>query len=1063
MACTPISVCFDGTNLQASGGSNTIQWQTQTTTTSTPSNEQECLACGGTPIIIPFIGYTGCNPPVCTFYTWTTYASGNTASQPSSWPLLVTDGTDTLIYNSLSQIPSCGNCVPPTLNYSVTNESCTGSNNGSINLTVNGTSTYSYQWMGPNGFHATTEDLNNLAPGTYNVTVTDVTNSTCTATASITINVGNPLPMPTITGSTTFCVGGSTTLSVATFSSYLWSNNATTQSIIVNTPGPYSVTVTDNNGCTGTASVNVTQSTSLSPQITGTLAICSGNSTFLDAGAGYASYLWSTNENTQTITVTSAGTYSVTVSDATGCTGTDQVSVVVSSNPQPNITGNTNICSGQTTVLNAGSGYSSYLWSTNAQTQTITVSTSGTYSVTVTNAAGCTGMASVNVSVTNVPSVNAGVDNSTCGSTITLNAISSGGSGLWSYIGPGSASFSDITNPNATVTASVLGTYQFIWTETFAQNCSNSDTVQIVFKPIPTSTFTATAIACSGQSSTIIYTGNATSGATFNWSWGGGTALPGTGIGPHTVSWNTPGTYTVSLTVTENGCASSPYTVQVVNPAGMTSTIQKTDILCYGQTTGSINLTVSGGTPPYSYQWSNGATVEDLINIGAGIYTVTITDAGGCTRVDGTTLNSPSQLTIVVTPSQTICYGQSVTLTITATGGTAPYTFYWNNQVSNSTITINPQSNITYTGYVIDANGCISNQQSTTIYVSSPVNVNVVANPTQICPGEHVLITPIITGGMGAPYIIYDQNGNVITPPIYIYPNHSGYYWIKAEDACGAWDSAGVFITVLPLPPIGILADTVQGCAPLTVHFIEVNPDNGRTFVWDFGDNSNLSLAKNPVHTYTEPGIYDVTLTVTSSYGCKSVNVYNDMITVWPRPNAQFIWNPEFAWEANPLIQFTNLSSGAVAYNWIFGDGDSSTIVHPIHYFPSAGTYNVVLYAFSNKGCIDTARAVIKILENYTFYAPTGFSPNNDGINDYFYIMAHAISPEGFLLEVYDRWGEIIWSTNKFSPVSEQSEKWDGRVKGGEIAPVGTYTWRALFRDNFNKLHEETGSITVIR
>lgn len=1064
LACTPITVCYDGTNLQASGGSNVIQWQTQTQTTSTPSNAAECIACGGTPQEI-FGNYIGCNPPICTIISWNTYTTGYTASTPATWPLQVTDGTNSLTYNSITEIPSCGNCTPPTLSNNVTHETCSGLNNGAINLTVTGSSTYTYHWNGPNGFTSNVEDPNNLAPGTYNVTVTDATNSTCTATASITVNAGNSNPSPTISGSTTFCIGSSTTLDAGTYASYLWSNNATTQTINVNTAGPYSVTVTDSNGCTGTASVNVTQSTILSPTITGNLAICSGASTILNAGAGFANYSWSTTETTQTITVTTAGTYSVTVSDASGCTGTAQATVIVSNNPTPTITGNTNICAGSSTTLDAGSGYTSYLWNNNAQTQTITVNTAGTYSVTVTNNDGCSGSSQVDVIITSNPNANAGVDGTTCGLSYTLNAIPSGGStGIWTYEGPGIATFSSNTDANASVNVSTSGTYHFIWTETISNNCVGSDTVTIQFFSTSSSTFNASTILCSGGTTTITYTGSASSNAIFNWSWDGGNANPGSGIGPHVVSWTNPGTYTISLSVSENGCTSTLTTVQVINPSGMNSTITQSDILCYGQTSGSINLEVTGGTTPYTYAWNNGATVEDLINIPAGIYSVTVTDAGGCTTTNGTSINSPNELTIAITPSQSICFGQSATINITATGGTAPYTYYWNNQVSNATLNISPQNTVTYSAYAIDANGCMSNQLSTTIYVSGPLHVDLVANPTTICPGEVVLLSPIVYGGLGAPYILYNQNGDVVTNPIYIYPNHTGYYWIKAEDACGTSDSAGVTITVLPLPPAGALADTVQGCVPLTVHFIEVNPDSGRSFVWDFGDHSNLSLAKNPIHTYTSPGTYDVTLTVTSPYGCKTTNTYNDMITVWPSPNAQFTWSPPYITEVNPLVQFSNFSTGAIDYRWIFGDGDSSSLFNPVHQYPMlANTYEVLLLAYTDKGCIDSAKGILKVQEEYTFYAPTGFSPNGDGLNDYFYIIAHSIIDEDFLIEVYDRWGEVIWSSRTFYRETEQSDQWDGSVNGGEIAPVGSYTWRVLFRDSHYRLHEETGVINIIR
>jgi len=1053
----PISVCNNGTSLQGSGGAGILQWQVQQTQIIQPQNQTQCQQCGGQWL------FGVCTVPICNLTVWTTYATGNNAAYPSSWPLQVTDGTNTLTFNSLSQIPPCSGCTNPTIQGNVTNETCAGLNNGAIDITVTGNSTYNYNWTGPNNFTANTQDINNLSPGTYNVTVTDATNATCTATASYTVNAGSPNPTPTISGSTTFCAGSSTTLDAGSgYSSYLWSNGQTTQTITVSTAGPYSVTVTNSNGCTGTASVLVSQASNLSPTISGILAICSGNSTILDAGPGYASYNWSNGQTTQTITVTQAGNYSVTVSDAGGCTGTAQVTVSVSQNPTPIITGNTTICAGSSTILDAGPGYQTYLWNNNAQSQTINVNTPGNYSVTVTNNSGCTGTASVNVQVVPLPNPNAGIDDSICGLTYNLNAIPSTQTGSWTGYGPGAINFNNNTNPQTTVTVSSFGLYTFIWTENNG-GCSASDTVLINFLQTPTSSFTATTIQCANGSSTITYTGNASSNATFNWNWSGGNAIPGTGIGPHVVTWNTPGTYTISLTVSENGCTSPPTSVQVINPAGMTTSITTNNILCHGQNTGAINLTVNGGTPPYHYNWNNGANIEDLINLPAGFYSVTITDANGCSTTIGTTITEPNELVISVTPSHTICYGQSATLLITATGGTPPYTYYWNAQQSNAQITINPTTTVTYSAYVIDANGCVSNTESTTIYVSPQVVANLIANPTQICPGEAVLLTPIVYGGTGAPYTITYQNGDIITPPFYIYPSHSGYYWIKAEDACGSWDSAGVFITVLPLPPANALADTVQGCVPLTVHFIETNPDSGQQYVWDFGDMSNLSLAKNPVHTYTSPGTYDITLTVTSPNGCKTVNIYNDMITVWPKPNAQFVWEPEVVNEIKPVVNFINYSTGAIDYVWTFGDGDSSNVKNPVHKYPQAGTYNVMLVAISDKNCKDTVYAKIKVLEQYTFYAPTAFSPDGNGVNDYFFIMAHSILPDNFILEIYDRWGEIIWSTTKFYPDSERSEAWDGKVKNGKIAPVGSYTWRCVFKDTHNRLHEETGVINIIR
>ena len=242
-----------------------------------------------------------------------------------------------------------------------------------------------------------------------------------------------------------------------------------------------------------------------------------------------------------------------------------------------------------------------------------------------------------------------------------------------------------------------------------------------------------------------------------------------------------------------------------------------------------------------------------------------------------------------------------------------------------------------------------------------------------------------------------------------------------------------------------------------------MNTDSGQTYHWDFGDNENLSLAKNPVHIYTHSGIFTVTLTVTSIYGCKNIVQYTDWITVWPKPEAHFVWNPEFASVIEPVVTFTNMTVNGLPYIWSFGDGDSSNIVNPVHKFPGAGTYSVELVAISDKGCLDTVVYPVDILDEWTFYAPTAFSPDNDIKNDYFFAVAHGIKETGFYLAVFDRWGEVIWETTQYSELTEKTEKWDGKAKNNKIVPVGTYTWLAKFKDFRGTEHEVTGGVTVIR
>ncbi|MEM7373390.1 MAG: hypothetical protein AAF587_32490, partial [Bacteroidota bacterium] len=247
----------------------------------------------------------------------------------------------------------------------------------------------SYLWS-PGG--ETTQTISAMA-GTYTVTVTDGLGGQGTSPNHVVTE--NPNPQPNFSGSLTYCASeGGTLLDAGSgFASYLWSpGGETTQSVFFNS-GAGTVTVTDGNGCSTTIAFGTSSIPDLVPNVTGAIDYCEGSNTTLDAGSGFASYLWSPGgETTQTISAT-AGTYSVTVTDANGCSGTSSdVIVTENANPIPVISGSTTYCaSAGSTTLDAGSGFTSYLWSPGGETTQTISATAGTYSVTVTDANGCSG------------------------------------------------------------------------------------------------------------------------------------------------------------------------------------------------------------------------------------------------------------------------------------------------------------------------------------------------------------------------------------------------------------------------------------------------------------------------------------------------------------------------------------------------------------------------------------------------------------------------------------------------------------------------------------------------
>ncbi|MDQ2180868.1 hypothetical protein M0051_19540, partial [Marinifilum sp. D714] len=304
-------------------------------------------------------------------------------------------------------------------------------------------------------------------------------------------------------------------------SSYLWSNGATTQTITVNTSGNYSVVVTDANGCSATDDVNVTVHPNPVVDLGLDQETCEGGSITLDAGNSGATYLWSNGATTQTITVSTSGNYSVVVTDANGCSATDDVNVTIHPNPVVDLGVDQETCEGGSITLDAGNAGSTYLWSNGATSQTIIVNTSGNYSVVVTDANGCSATDDVNVTVHPNPVVDLGLDQETCaGGAITLDAGNPGSTYLWS-------------NGETTqdITVSTSGSYSVVVTD--ANGCSATDDVNVTIYPNPVVNLGLDQETCAGGTITLD-AGNP--GSSYLWSNGATT---------QTITVNTSGNYSV--------------------------------------------------------------------------------------------------------------------------------------------------------------------------------------------------------------------------------------------------------------------------------------------------------------------------------------------------------------------------------------------------------------------------------------------------------------------------------------------------------------------------------------
>jgi gliding motility-associated-like protein len=687
-----------------------------------------------------------------------------------------------------------------------------------------------------------------------------------------------------------------------------------------------------------------------------------------------------------------------------------------------------------------------YLWSNGAVTQNISSLGSGTYSVTVKDANNCTATATTTLTQ---PSLVSGLisnqTNVSCngGSDGSVTVVANGGTSPYSYL------WSDA---QATATATGLAAGNYTVTISDANSCST--TVSLIITEMAGLSITATAAnpLCSGATS------------------GSANVTVSGGYLPYTFAWSNgsvaqnainlaAGSYTVTATDGQN-CQITA-SVTIVTPSAMVITTNtSTNISCFGGTNGSASVNVTGGTPPYTYLWAANPTLNSSTNsaLPAGNNSITVTDINGCTATHSITLTEPLALTLSVSSDLIICSGVATNLSANANGGTPAYSYFWNNQTGASSFTVNPTTTTIYDVYTTDANGCISALSHIKVSVYPPVKIQANCLVNTICKGDSAQVFIVASEGNGGPWTITNSTGTIVTSPLYVHPQQTQELVFTASDDCNSTAKDSVLITVIPAPPINIISDKINGCAPLLVHFLETSLNTGQSYMWDFGspDENNLSLSKNPSHLFDVAGTYNISLTVTSAQGCTSDTTIPNMIEVYPLPEARFTYNPINASIINPLVTFTNYSTGNIGNYWFFGDTDSSVLENPVHPFPNVGSYDVMLVAISDKNCTDTATEVVKISDIYTFYAPSAFSPDKDGKNDVFKVFASGIELTNFKLMIYDRWGELIFQS------SDIEKGWDGKIDG-KVCQMGTYAWIAVFRDYMSNQKTQSGKVTLIR
>ncbi len=1006
---------------------------------------------------------------------------------------------------------------------SIVNIDCFGNNTGSATISVSGgTPPYSYSWSNSQ----TSAAASPLTAGTYTITVTDAHNCSFIDSVHITTPLALSHTFPSIinvdcfgnpTGSATVSVTGGTLPYT-----YQWSNSQTSAAATALAAGTYTIVVTDAHSCSFTDSVHITSPLILAhtfPIITN--VDCFGNPTgsaqiSVTGGTPAYSYSWNTIpvQITAFIDTLYAGVFTVTVIDAHGCTFADSVIITTPTGLgvfSPSVTdvncyGNNN---GSATVTPFGGtpGYTDYWYPANQTGPTATGLAPGVDTVRITDNNGC--IIKTLVQITQPDSLSEVLNhvNILCygDSTGTASVAVAGGTPPYTYLWTPGASTS------AAVTGLKSGSYSILITD--AHGCTHTSSFILTQPAAPLSAVTSVVnVLCNPDSTGAASV--AMSGGTplYSYLWNTGQTSAAISNLPH-------GNYSVMIT-DAHGCRDSA-SVTVTQPSLFTVTPSHTNILCFGNSTGTASILASGGTTAYTYLWTPGnATSAAITGLAAGNYTVQVTDAHACTRTSSFILTQPAApLSAVSSFVNILCNPDSTgSAGVVVSGGTASYSYLWNTGQTSANISNLPHGN--YSVMITDAHGC---RDSASVTVAQPQLLTTDSSQVNIlCFGAHTGTAGVTPSGGTSPYTYLWNPGGATSASISGLA--SGTYSVLITDA-HACTRSHTFLLTQPASPLSIASSFVNVlCHSNSTGSAAIVVSGGTpaySYFWSSGQTSS-SISNLPAGSYS--------VMVTDNNGCRDSSTV--LITQPTQLSASISHDTSICFGASITeSSFASGGTGPYTYLWSPGGAITSsitvspivnssytvqvtdahgcaalplttavTIVHmpapsisvspaDIVFFPetlcftgdtanavswlwdfgdnTTGSGKSICHDYTKMGqyCvtlletnnIGCSDSVPKCVTEVGAIIPNVFSPNGDGINDMFFISMTMDGITNYTCEIYDRWGI------KMTELSLAKPTWDGNTRSGAHASDGTYYYifSVSWGNNLN-IHKQ-GFLSLVR
>lgn len=488
---------------------------------------------------------------------------------------------------------------------------------------------------------------------------------------------------------------------------------------------------------------------------------------------------------------------------------------------------------------------------------------------------------------------------------------------------------------------------------------------------------------------------------------------------------------------------------------------------------GALGASSYNWTGPNVFTSSSASTgISSAMPVMTGIYNVTAYFTQNnvvCSSTNSVDITVKPKVNFTLTPIPNVC--DNTTLLVTGPVGATSYTWSGpNNFISNSQdLTIN-NANINHSGIytlVVDVNGCTT-KDSLLVNVLTPVTFSIEPTDVTICKGDSVKLFTLPIGGSGVYNITWSPSGALIGPfgnNSIGTPSISTHFTITVNDVACPTQSVNTnfIIYVNPLPVPNIAASTIEGCAPLCINLNSYASPKAVSVLWNFGHQLQ-ALGDSIYFCFKNPGTYSITTTITDINGCKSKNTAPFPITVFPRPQPDFSWDPYEPSLIENHVNFTSffVNGPITYYHWEFGDGfdyvnDTSSLKNPSHDFNYASVYPVTLIETNIHGCTDTITKNLTVIEDFALYIPNAFSPNGDGLNDVFQPKGMGFKMDSYELLIYDRWGNLIFKSN------DVNKGWDGTLKGTAVQnDVYVYKIKCITTSHSAR-KEKSGHVTLIK